>query len=145
MNITYKNKDGSKTPYKVNKNYWGNGTVKPEKKSKTSNKPLSTKTVGTQTIIQKKIVSNNEECCICFETDWVCRSSCNHFICVNCIVQIKKQCPICRADLSAKLPNILKPISKMSKEESLEISIFSGNNLNAEIPNIYDISEFPNL
>ena len=97
---------------------------------------ITSVTVGTQTTIKSKINNEDEECCICFETNWVCKSECKHYICINCLIQIKKECPICRLDMSTSLPNALKPIVKMNKQPTQVLN----SNLN-----IYDNSEFPHL
>jgi hypothetical protein len=39
----------------------------------------------------------HEECCVCFE-ETSQKTSCNHFVCNNCVVKLKK-CPLCREKL----------------------------------------------
>lgn len=89
--------------------------------------------IGTQTYTENINDNFDDECCICMEKSWICRTDCMHYICVTCLVQINKECPICRKDLSDNLPNILKPIAKMNKRK-----------VNKNI-NIYDNSDFPEL
>jgi hypothetical protein len=147
MNITFKSKSGKIpigikeinelnnpwTTYKSKPKSW---TTKPKTKLKSTNFTEEKKlvSIGTQTDIKNKTNSIDEECCICFESHWVCKSKCQHYICLNCLIQIKKECPICRVDMSDSIPNALKPIVKMNKRINIKQNL-----------NIYDNSEFPNL
>ena len=79
--------------------------------------------------------NSDEDCCVCFGNDWVCRTSCKHYICLNCLIQIDKRCPICRTDISAKLPIFMRGFSKMYKDDEKK----------NEDMNIYDNSQFPHL
>ena len=78
--------------------------------------------------------NSDDHCCVCFGNDWVCRTNCKHYICLNCLIQIDKRCPICRTDISAKLPIFMRGLSKMYKDEK-----------KSEDMNIYDNSQFPHL
>ena len=47
------------------------------------------------------------ECCVCLEDIYVCKTLCNHYICLSCILLIKKlECPLCRRKLE-KIPREL--------------------------------------
>jgi len=40
------------------------------------------------------------ECCVCFETDNVCYTNCNHLLCKDCYKLLYvKNCPLCRGKL----------------------------------------------
>ena len=137
MKIRYKN---SKLSYSddtnINtnniKNAWNvkakaNDLIKAKANDNTGNTTsTSTQTDGTNTF--------GENCCVCFVSSWVCKSKCQHYICIECLLQIEKQCPICRIDMSESIPNVLKPMARMTKHKSKITNI-----------NLYDVSEFPTL
>ncbi len=48
-------------------------------------------------------------CCICYEKNYVTKTSCNHHICINCLMELKNIiCPLCRKDLYNELPRNLQ-------------------------------------
>ena len=117
----------------ANNNIWTNTIVNNHKKD-IKQHDVVFKSTGTQTEIKEKINNLGEACCICFEDIWVCKTLCKHYICISCLLHIKKECPICRIDMSNNIPNVLKPIANMCKKTN------NDNNLN-----IFDNSQFPHL
>lgn len=69
------------------------------------------------------------ECCVCLEDIYVCKTLCNHYICLSCILLIKKlECPLCRRKLE-KIPHgIINIRSRLEKSILLN-----------------DLNEFPQL
>ena len=48
------------------------------------------------------------ECCICFNSSYMTKTNCNHSICVNCLMDLRKiECPMCRRNLTSELPERL--------------------------------------
>lgn len=48
------------------------------------------------------------ECCICFNNSYMTKTNCNHSICVNCLMDLRKiECPMCRRNLTRELPERL--------------------------------------
>ena len=92
-----------------------------------------TTTIGTQTSNDSKNTLKSDDCCVCFGKEWVCRTKCKHYVCLNCLIQIEKNCPLCRRDISGNLPVFLRSISKMWDEKT-----------NPDL-NIYDSGQFPHL
>lgn len=69
-----------------------------------------------QETFEKNIFKNNEICCICLDNILLWKTSCNHIICKNCIIQIKKpECPMCRKNIK----------SDILKNKDFDICIFS--------------------
>ena len=79
------------------------------------------------------------ECIICLDQKlYVCKTGCNHSICIDCLFRLKKmECPMCRGDLSNELPNIVKDF--ILKKSNMTNSI-NNNNLH-----LNDDYEFPPL
>lgn len=51
----------------------------------------------------------NDECCICLEKDNLWKTSCNHFVCKNCVPQLKnKICPMCRKNLLKEINQLVE-------------------------------------
>jgi hypothetical protein len=79
-------------------------------------------------------MNKEEECPICFEKNWISKSPCNHFICLQCLIKLKSdQCPSCRKPLFYSLPNSIKTIVNMTNYQQK-------NSLN-----INDLDQFPHL
>ena len=65
------------------------------------------------------------ECCVCLEKKYVFSTPCNHNLCVNCLIKIKKlECPMCRRKLEGlseeflnKRNNIHYPAIDLNNEE----------------------------
>ena len=57
--------------------------------------PVKTfKNTASQTELDKK------ECCICFESEYITYTNCNHIICCNCLISLPNlSCPMCRKTL----------------------------------------------
>lgn len=57
--------------------------------------------------IQKRFIDKaiqteveNEECCICFESNYLTKTNCNHSICCSCLISLPNvKCPLCRKNL----------------------------------------------
>ena len=48
------------------------------------------------------------ECCICFNSNYMTKTNCNHSICMNCLMDLRKiECPMCRKNLTGELPERL--------------------------------------
>jgi len=48
------------------------------------------------------------ECCICYESNNILTTECNHNICLHCIIKLRKiECPYCRKQLDS-LPDFIK-------------------------------------
>jgi hypothetical protein len=90
---------------------------------------------------------NNEECTdkecpVCFGKVWLTKTSCNHLICVKCILELtENKCVYCRKkNIFNNLPFPIKSISKMFKKKNKKNINRPTNNV--DINNLYD---FPPL
>ena len=66
-------------------------------------------------------------CCICFDKEWVSRTPCNHYICITCLIKLppneqKILCPICRKKLN--LPEGIINVRKKRSPYVLNIEDF---------------------
>ena len=78
------------------------------------------------------------ECPICFDNKWISKPPCGHFICLNCLIQLRKdECPSCRKPLWYSLPKEIQRI----------VTMRNNNHKNSNIRrfNINDYEEFPIL
>lgn len=58
------------------------------------------------------------ECCICYEKKSIINFSCNHKVCLFCIVKMKKtKCPYCRKNLDNDIPDKIKNIINSNNNE----------------------------
>jgi len=129
MSIYFKS---GKTKFKnadhLNKNAWAHNfnskSVTNPSKSVTTTKD-NFRDQSTQTPQSKKLNKKTiEPCCVCLESNWVSITPCGHYICIGCLVQIPKECPICRKDLSSSLPSVLRSNSKMTISNDKKLNIF---------------------
>ena len=75
-----------------------------------------------------------DECPICFSSNWLSKTPCNHSLCLNCLIQLRKdECPCCRQPLFYSLPLEMKRIVSMIKRRH-------SRNIN-----INDYDQFPAL
>ena len=82
------------------------------------------------------------ECIICLENkQYICITSCNHHICVDCLFRLKDTiCPMCRKNLSDELPSKVK-------NNIIERNLLENTNkrLDTSVIAINDEYEFPPL
>ena len=58
------------------------------------------------------------ECCVCLEEVWTAYTPCRHLLCLGCLLKlVNKKCPLCKSDLTAKLPAVFLDIVKKSSIE----------------------------
>ena len=84
------------------------------------------------------MINLENECCICLESNnYSCYTTCNHLMCVDCLISlIKMECPICRKNLESELSSKIKNIIiKNSENKNI--------NNNTNIINYNDYNEFP--
>ena len=63
-------------------------------------------------------MDSHYECCVCLEELWTAYTPCRHLLCLNCLLKlVNKICPMCKADLTEKLP---KPFLDIVKDSSIE-------------------------
>lgn len=75
------------------------------------------------------------ECPICFNSLWVVNTPCNHKICIQCLIKLRKdECPTCRQVISGTLPFEFKRIMTIYKPE-----------LDKKKININNYEDFPTL
>ena len=75
-----------------------------------------------------------DECPVCFNSHWLTQTPCKHSICLNCLIQLRKdECPSCRQPLFYSLPLEIKRIVSMTKTP------YTGS------LNINDYDQFPSL
>ena len=70
----------------------------------------------------------SNECCICFETDWVMRTPCQHLLCLKCLLILTEdKCPCCRQPFRHTLPpkilTILKNVSNLNNSSSSLVDV----------------------
>lgn len=84
---------------------------------------------------------NSEECPVCFGKSWLTKTSCNHLICIKCILELTvNQCVYCRKKkVFNNLPSSIKNICKMFKKNKKNSNKPTNN---VDIDNLYD---FPPL
>jgi len=59
------------------------------------------------------------ECCICLEELNVCKLHCKHFLCLHCMINIKKNlCPLCQSDFVKYLPRKIQEIVSSNNIET---------------------------
>ena len=77
-------------------------------------------------------------CCICYTKRYVTKTICNHNICINCLMNLKKIiCPLCRKDLKKEMPkNLLKYLNNKNSKDLESKSMYL---------RFSDIEEFPPL
>ena len=87
------------------------------------------------------------ECCICYEKKWVCKTNCQHEICLNCILLLNKvECPICR-NTDVDFPNeAIKIIRNKNQQniQSVPISFQNTTNSVSEPVVLYDSNDYYN-
>lgn len=77
------------------------------------------------------------ECCVCLENEWVSQTPCKHFICIKCLIKLKKdECPICRKKILSKLPTLVKNVIYTKEKTVKNISPVIDTN---------DLYQFPPL
>jgi len=85
------------------------------------------------------------ECCICYEKKWVCKTNCQHEICLNCILLLNKvECPICR-NIDVDFPDeAIKIIRNKNQQniQSVPISFQNTTNSVAEPVVLYDSNDY---
>lgn len=69
------------------------------------------------------------KCCICYNKKSIINFSCNHFVCIFCIVKMNKlKCPYCRKSLKDDIPIEIKNIiSKNTKNKDKTINDYYYN------------------
>jgi hypothetical protein len=66
------------------------------------------------------------ECCVCYENNNILTTECNHTICLNCTIKLKKiECPYCRGKLN-KLPIFIKEKILSNKTPDEPVSLGGG-------------------
>ena len=83
---------------------------------------------------------NKEECPVCFGKIWLTKTSCNHLICITCILELtENKCVYCRKkNVFNNLPLSIKNVCKMFKKKKKLNKPIN----NVDINNFYD---FPPL
>ena len=77
------------------------------------------------------------ECCICYEDRSKVVFSCNHIICLFCLLKLNNtSCPYCRKDLKLEIPDQILKIINKDTEQVLSISEYYNNWNNVNINNI---------
>ena len=62
------------------------------------------------------------ECCICLESNYVCKTPCKHDICAGCLVLlVNKDCPMCRKPLINLPKNILEANKRLAPQKNLSV------------------------
>ena len=79
------------------------------------------------------------ECLVCFTTDWVANTPCNHYICIECIFKLKKdECPMCRRLLMYSISPEIRTYLQLYRNQQ------KSNNQQPAV-DVNDIEEFPPL
>jgi hypothetical protein len=77
------------------------------------------------------------ECPVCFGNQWLTQTPCRHTICLNCLLQLRKdECPSCRGNIWYSLPKTLQNIVTMPNRN---------RNHRSQSLNIHNHEDFPSL
>lgn len=66
-----------------------------------------------------------EGCGICFGNQWILKTPCQHILCLECLLKLRKdECPYCRKPLFLSLPIKIRQVLKNSyaKNNTLDIN-----------------------
>lgn len=71
---------------------------------------------------------NYNECAVCLNIKYLCKTNCNHYFCLGCIIRVDK-CPLCRKNFT--FPELFKELKKYFIEKE--------NKRLSEIKDLFDI------
>lgn len=67
-----------------------------------------------------------KECIVCFNTDWITHTKCEHIICIECLFKLQKdECPMCRREIKKTLPKNLRNLlncAPVPKKEGFDLA-----------------------
>lgn len=80
------------------------------------------------------------ECVVCFTSNWVANTPCQHNVCIECIFKLKKdECPMCRRKIMYTIPEGLRTYLQLYRNNQ------KNNNSSETRVDVNDIEEFPPL
>ena len=81
------------------------------------------------------------ECPVCFNSLWIINTPCNHNICIQCLIKLRKdECPTCRCKVYNQLPIEFQRIMTVYKPNEINVT----HNIE-DVLNINNYEEFPDL
>ena len=67
------------------------------------------------------------DCCVCYKNKNVLTTECNHKICIDCLIKLKKiECPYCRGNLNS-IPKFIKDKILSNKRQNESVSLRGGD------------------